>query len=306
MQRVEGAAFVEMHGKAAGHGAARGQRIEETARPSDVVAVGAAAHQVDAGLAGDAAHVAARADQVAERRVVPELGRGGFRLEVAAATPQLIADAPVFHAERLGRSIGGAFVGKRAALGVIAVFDPVLKFLRRPGSHVGGEVRLGADQFAEADEFVRAEAVVLGVMSPVDVHAPRPLCRRTDAVAPVIIVGETASRPAQHGHAELLQIIHRRLAVAIDVRDRRILPHPNAAIGAAAQMLGEVRMQLGTDGRDLFGGVNGRLLRGGRLTEDAARQQGRKRGRGAGAGELTASDGLAHFVGNLSTPGRML
>src|ERR1039458_3959102 len=39
----------------------------------------------------------------------------------------------------LGRSIGRAFIGERAALGEIAILDPVADFLRRTGAHIGGE-----------------------------------------------------------------------------------------------------------------------------------------------------------------------
>ena len=47
--------------------------------------------------------------------------------------------------------------------------------------------------------------------------------------------------------------------------------------------------------------MNDGLLRSARLAEDVARQQGRKRSRGAGASELAASDVSTHFVGNLIT-----
>ena len=61
-------------------------------------------------------------------------------------------------------------------------------------------------------------------------------------------------------------------------------------------------MQLGADGADFLVGMDHGFLRSARLAEDAARQQGRKRCRGAGARELAAVEVSAHFVGNLITP----
>src|ERR1019366_2663384 len=87
------------------------------------------------------------------------------------------------------------------------------------------QVRLGADQAAELDELVGAKAVVLGVHSPVEVHVLGAPGVRADAVAPMIVVGEAAAGPAQHGD-ESLEIIHGLLAMAVDIGDFRVLAHP--------------------------------------------------------------------------------
>src|SRR2546426_135393 len=95
---------------------------------------------------------------------------------------------------------------------------------------------------------MRPEAVVLGVVSPMDVDGARPLGSRTDAVAPVIIIGKAAARPSQHGYADGFQVVHSLLAVAIDIRDARIPADPQASVNAGAEVLGEMTVQLRADG----------------------------------------------------------
>ena len=71
-------------------------------------------------------------------------------------------------------------------------------------------------------------------------------------------------------------------------------------------MLRKVRMQFRTDGCHLVWRMDHGLLRSRCLTEDIARQQGRRRSRGAGAGELAARDTIAHFVGNVTMAAGLL
>src|SRR5579872_5231522 len=62
---------------------------------------------------------------------------------VAAAAPALVANAPVAHAKRFGRTIGRALIRECATRGIVAVFDPVAQFARRAAANVPCEVRLG-------------------------------------------------------------------------------------------------------------------------------------------------------------------
>src|ERR1035441_6169290 len=229
--------------------------------------------------------------------------RGGILVarHIAAAAPILIADAPIFHVEGLGRSVGGAFVGERAALGVVAVFHPIAEVLRGAGTNVAGQVRLRANQAAELDELVGAKAVVLGVHAPVEVDVVGPLGGGADAVAPVIIVGEAAAGPAQHGD-ESLEIIHGLLPMAVDIGDFRILAYPEAAVNAASQVLGELSVEFGADGARLPGEIDvDAAVGGGRRQAPASGQD----GGGGSAGsenESAAGDRLAHQYENYSTP----
>ena len=121
---------------------------------------------------------------------------------------------------------------------------------------------------------MRAEAVVLDVIAPVDVDALRPLGGRSDAVAPVVVVGEAAARPAQHGDAELLQVIDRGLAEAVHIRDRRILPDPHPAVHARPEVLGEVAVELRPDEADLLLGMDHGFLGGRGGADHASGQEG--------------------------------
>src|SRR5204863_5769594 len=98
LERPNLAVRIEVHRVAVGLTTAR-QRVHEAARPATVIAIRPAADQVRS-----------RSEVARIRRVVAKLLRGALGLIVSAASPQLIADAPVANLERLARSVGGAFV----------------------------------------------------------------------------------------------------------------------------------------------------------------------------------------------------
>src|SRR5665213_1359813 len=138
---------------------------------------------------------------------------------------------------------------------------------------------------------MRAEAVVLDVAAPVGVHALGALGGRTDAVAPVIIVGEAAAGPAEHGHAKFLEVIDRGAANAVDVGHRRVLADPDAAIDARAQMFGEVRMQFGPDDTDFLVSMDHGFAVAGALAEDGTREQRGERSGGGGLNNTATREG---------------
>ncbi len=169
---------------------------EEAAGPVEVVAVGAGGDQVERN--------AVLGQPVGEPAVFAAIIFGD---ELAAAAPALVADAPVADAERLALAVGRAFIGQRRRAGrCVAVFDPLLELLGRAGPDVGGEIRLDAAELAESDELVGAELVGLGLLAPAAEPA-RALGARADAVAPVILVGEAAARPADDDRSELADVL---------------------------------------------------------------------------------------------------
>ena len=93
-------------------------------------------------------------------------------------------------------------------------------------------------------ELVRAEVVVLDHAAPMRVDHLRTLFARPDAVLPVILVGETATRPAEHRDLQLAQGRDHVVANAPRVGNRRILAHPDATVDAVAQMLGKVAVDV--------------------------------------------------------------
>ena len=84
---------------------------------------------------------------------------------------------------------------------------------------------------------MRTEGVVLDRAAPVVVSQRGTLVLRTDTVHPVVVVGKTAAWPAQHGHLQSLQRLKNVLAIALDVRNLRVLAHPEAAIDTGAEVL---------------------------------------------------------------------
>ena len=173
----------------------------------------------------------------------------------------------------------------------VAVEHPIVEFLRRPGSHVGGEVGLGAGQAAQTDELVNAELVRLRVVHagrhtslPVVVGARARAA--ADAVAPVVPVGEAAAGPAIVRRADALHIFDEPAAYAVEVGDFRIPPHPDAVVDHGAEVFDEVSVDVRADLRS--GGLRGDfdLGVGGKRRAQSSDQAGR--GGGSGAKEVSA------------------
>src|SRR5262249_25578161 len=151
--------------------------------------------------------------------VPAELGRVFFRGEISAASPGLVADAPVADVEGITIAAGRAQVRHcRRARGRIAVLDPLIEIARRETADIRGDVRGRAGEAAEVDELVRAEAIRIEALRTVggaavlrrfrigpEIRAARPIRSRTHAVVPVVAVGKTAARPADHGGLDGLE-----------------------------------------------------------------------------------------------------
>src|SRR5699024_1584853 len=155
------------------------------------------------------------------------------------------------------------------------------------GAHVPVDVRLGAQQLHQVHELVGAEGVVLDDVAPVRVHHPGPLLARTDAVPPVVVVGEAAAGPAQVRDLQRAQRGDHVVADAARVRDLGVLPHEEAAVDAAPQVLGEMAVEVAADGRtgqvEIDHHPGGAVGGGGRRT-------GRAAGAGAGSGRGECGD----------------
>ena len=196
---------------------------------------------------------------------------GIFGPHVAAAAPAFVADAEIGNPPGLFAAVAPTLLGERRAAARGHVFEPLCHRSRRQRAHVAGDIGVGAEQLGIVHELVGAEAVVLDHAAPMDVDPGRPPVARADAVAPVIIVGEAAARPADHRHAEPPQRREHVVAIAVGVRDRRSLADPDAFVDAAAEMLGELAVDRRLDPRAGMFGVDGdrnpgrlRLRRSGR------------------------------------------
>src|SRR5688572_1555835 len=94
-----------------------------------------------------------------------------------------------------------------------------------------------------------AEVVVLLDRTPVAVDHRGPVTFGTDAVLPVVFVGEAAARPAEVGDGDLPQRLHDVESDALVVGDGAVVAHIEAAVDTAAQMLGEVAIEVPADHR---------------------------------------------------------
>jgi hypothetical protein len=72
----------------------------------------------------------------------------------------------------------------------------------------------------------------------------------------MIIVGEATPGPPQDGNAELAEIIDSRFAVAVDIRNRRLLSDPETTIHARPEMFRELSVQLWTHDADRIARVD--------------------------------------------------
>ena len=177
------------------------------------------------GAAGDAVELVVVV--VAQVGVVfAELVAIVFGCHVATAAPGFVADAEELHVPGLVATVLSAQTSHRRVAVAGHVFHPLGHLLHCATAHVAADVRLAAEHLAEIEELVGTEGVVLDGATPVVVAQRRTLAARTDAVHPVIVVGETAARPAQNRHFEGLQRLEHILAVAIDVGYGGILAHP--------------------------------------------------------------------------------
>jgi hypothetical protein len=127
-----------------------------------------------------------------------------FGPHVPAATPRFIPDSkernfPGFISSVLASQIGEC----RVRVGS-HVFDPLHLFLRGATADVAVDVRVSAEHFAQVEEFVRAEGVVV-YATPTRIWPARAFVAWSNAIAPMIFIGETTARPAQNRHAHFLQ-----------------------------------------------------------------------------------------------------
>ena len=89
----------------------------------------------------------------------------------------------------------------------------------------------------------------------------------------MILVGEAAARPAEHGNLDRLQGRHDVVADAAGVGDRAVLADPVALVDAVPQVLGEMAVDIAVDLHLALIGVDHERV-GGFLGRGAAPQAG--------------------------------
>ena len=167
---------------------------------------------------------------------------------VAAAAPALVAHADVLQLPGLVLAVFPAEVGHGGLAVKGHVLYPLAHLLHGAGAHVAVDVGLAAHLAAELHKLVGAKGVVLYHAAPVGVHHALAALLGANAVLPVVLIGEAAAGPAEHRQLDVPQGFHHVGAHAVDVGDGGILSHIDAVVDAAAQVLGEVAVDVLVDG----------------------------------------------------------
>src|SRR5690606_23678578 len=128
----------------------------------------------------------------------------GRRVAGFPAAPRFIANTPYRHVPRGRATIGFPQVGQRRLSGIVAVFEPAKRFEEVAGSHVDADEGLCFQSFAQRQELVGAELVILFTLAPEIIWTYRALVTRADAFLPAINVVVVAAK-ANHRNAHLAQ-----------------------------------------------------------------------------------------------------
>ena len=170
-----------------------------------------------------------------------------FRAHVSAAAPRFVSYAEVFHLPCLVASVLAAQLSHWRVAVARHVFHPFGHLFDRAATNVTADVGLAADEFAEVQELVRTEGVVLDGAAPVVVLHFGTLRIRADSIAPVVFVGEASAWPAQHGNLQVLQRFQYVVAIALRVGDWRILAYPQTSINTCAEVFGKLSVDFLVD-----------------------------------------------------------
>ena len=172
-----------------------------------------------------------------------------FRAHISAATPVFVAHAEIIDLPGLGMAVARALLRHGGISARSHVFNPFGHLLHGAGADVAVDIGLAANLAAKFHELVRAEAIVLHHASPVGVDHALAVFLRADALLPVIFVGKASARPAQHRQTDAFERLHNVRAHAVDIRDGAVLAHKETVVDAAAEMFGEIAVDLRLDDR---------------------------------------------------------
>ena len=173
---------------------------------------------------------------------------------VAATVPAFVTDAEQCDFVWSGMPVGGTFFCQRRRCCGRHVFQPLGRFLRSAGADIDGDIRVRPDLIDEVHELVRSKRVCLSHAAPVGVESYGSL--RADALAPVILIGEAATGPANVRHFDRFQSAHNIVANPARIRDLGIGPDPNTFVNAVSKMLCELPENVAVDLRAGFGRVD--------------------------------------------------
>src|SRR5262249_42193450 len=178
---------------------------------------------------------------------------------VPAASPIFIADSKIFELPWLFVPIFLAQVSHGTHAGKGDILDPLLHFLDCSAADVPANIRFASELFAQIHELMRPKMIVFGHFAPMSIDHRGSEFSRADPIAPVIFVGKTAARPAQHRDFDSFKSGDYIVADSAGVGNGTVLPDPNALINAVSEVFGKLPIDITTD--RVFGliGMNDQL-----------------------------------------------
>ena len=127
-----------------------------------------------------------------------------FRTHTSTASPTFISYTEIFNFPCFVTAVFAAEICHRRVAVRRHVFHPFGKFLYRTATYISAHVRFATQHFAEIQEFMCTETVVLNRSAPVIINHLRTVCFRADTVHPVIFVGEATARPTENRNSQIL------------------------------------------------------------------------------------------------------
>src|SRR5882724_7611514 len=103
--------------------------------------------------------------------------------------------------------------------------------------------------------------IVFDDAAPMSVEDRRALFAWADSILPMILIGETTTRPAEHGDFDFLEGSDDIIANPAGVGNRAVLADPNAFVNASAEVLGELAVDIAVDSSAGLVGVNDQFCR---------------------------------------------
>ena len=101
--------------------------------------------------------------------------------------------------------------------------------------------------------------IIFGDAAPVGIDHRGPVRAWSDAIFPMVFVGETAAWPAQQGQLDSLQRLDNVVANAARVGDRALLSDPDSFVNAVAKVFGKLAIDVSADGVFSAVGVDNQL-----------------------------------------------
>ena len=125
------------------------------------------------------------------------------RTHIATAAPVLISHAKVIHTPWFFLSVFLTQIRHRRDTVKCHIFHPFAHLLNGSAAHIAVHVGLTAQLLCQFEKFMGSKTVILNNTAPMGIDHTLTLLLRADSILPMIFIGKTSSRPAQHRHLNL-------------------------------------------------------------------------------------------------------